>query len=551
MSRKADYIHQRGKNGIWYARLRVPSDLVKAFGKNEFSKSLLTSDERAARKKARSVIADWERQFEEVRQKPDMSSADAETLARAYYIQHEQADLAERDHRPIAARRESSIEEAMRRIAARTRQMKDTTIDPFKMLDHALDEIGNFDLSGMAFETRRFRLRELRAHLARREYALITHEAEALIDELSLPITRRSASNPDEDTAEFITLCDRLMRAEIELLERQNERDRGDFGGKPRDPMLRRGNFRLDLTSFEAIIEEQEKRSNRGVGGKKASSTFRKYRSITKEFTEWRKSSRAATVTREEVERWRDELIDAEFAPKTVRDKVSCIKAVLTWGQAHSNRSLFPDGLPLDRFELPELDEQDSADRTYTIAQAETILIAARSQGASYKRWVPWILAYSGARISEILQLTKEDFFQVGDDWFYHIRHGGDRTTKTKKSRKVPVHPALVEEGLIDFVSARPAGTLFTDARMDGNLRDWIRDEVLPDLPSPRPGPNHGFRHLFEDLRLGAIESDAAKYIAGRANKNSSADYGKSLAMLPALARQMANFPRFLTAAMK
>jgi len=28
-------------------------------------------------------------------------------------------------------------------------------------------------------------------------------------------------------------LCDSLMRAEIELMERQNERDRGDHGGQP------------------------------------------------------------------------------------------------------------------------------------------------------------------------------------------------------------------------------------------------------------------------------------------------------------------------------
>ncbi|WP_444462240.1 DUF6538 domain-containing protein [Rhodobacter capsulatus] len=546
MSKKADYIQKRGKNGIWYARLRVPTDLVKAFGKEEFSKSLRTSDERVARKQARTVIAEWEHQFEQASRKPELSTADAETLARYYYHQQEQADLAERDKRPLAAQKDAWMEEAVGRLAARLRQAG-ANADPFKALDLLLDEIGNLDLTEIAQEHRRIRLDELRAHHFRREYALIAHEAEHLIESQSLPITREDPLDPENFSEEFIKLCDRLMRAEIELLKRQNERDEGNFGGVPEDAMLRKGNAKLDLTSFADIIDEQEKRSRRGLGRTKSESTFRKYRTITKEFVEWRKSPRAATVTKEEVERWRDELIDNDFATKTVRDKVSCIKSVLNWGQSQSSEKLFPAGVPLDGFELPELEERDSAERTYTVAQAERVLIAARAQDASYKRWVPWMLAYSGARVREILQLTKEDFFQIGQDWFYHIRHGGDRTTKTKTSRTVPVHPALVDEGLINFVDSRPGGKIFTNARMDGNLRDWIREQVLPELVYPKPGPNHGFRHLFEDLRFGAIETDGSNYITGRSIKGSAAGYGKSQAMLPALAKQMSKFPRFLS----
>lgn len=541
MPDRSEHMQRRGKTGIWYARLRIPADLAKAFGKAEFSKSLKTTDQRTARKLARQVIADWERQFDEARRKPDLSTADVETLARHYYLQREQEDLQARDRRPVASQQESLTDQAMTRMIAKSAQNPDILSDPLAMLNVALDEIANLDLSDMNFEHRQIRLRDLREHQRTRNFALITHEAIALIDTMSLPIAVGSE--------EFNLLCDRLIRAEIELLQRQNERDVGNFAGEARDPVLRRGSTKLDLTSLGSIIDEQEKRSQRGIGGTKSASTFRKYRSIIKEFCEWRKSPRAASVTTEEVERWRDELIDQEFSPKTVRDKISCIKSVLTWGQKHSNGSLFAGSSPLDLLELPALDEQDSSQRTYTVLQAETVLLASRERSLSYQRWVPWMLAYSGARVTEILQLTKEDFFRMGEHWFYHIRHGGERTTKTKKSRKVPVHAALIEEGLIKFVENAPAGKLFTDKRMDGNLRDWIRAEVLPDLPDPKPGPNHGFRHLFEDMRYGAIDADASDYITGRANKGSAAGYGKSNAMLPALARQMEKFPRFLGAA--
>lgn len=546
MTRKPDYISQRGKSGIWYVRLRVPSDLAEAFGKSEFIKSTKTTDERTARKLARATISDWEKEFEKAREKPELTTVDAETIARYYYHKRQVADLEHRDTRPVAALRGQTFDSRLVGLVMSAMKSTPEHLDPLAILNDALSDIKNLDLSSLDLETRQTRLNELRKHLSKREYTLIAAEASQLIDDLSLPITRELPSDPKQDSPEFIRLCDRMMRAEIEFLERQNERDKGDFRGSPQDPMLQTGTKKLDLTTFNDIIDEREKRSNRGLGGTVACSTLRKYRTITKEFADWRQSTRAATVKKDEVERWRDKLMDDDAARKTVRDKVSCIKAVLAWGQNQSDGKLFTETMPLALLELPELGEQDSSARTYTIQQALTVLCHARSQKAPFKRWVPWILAYSGARVSEALQLTKADFFNLGDDWFYEIRHLGERTTKTKRRRTVPVHPALIEEGLIKFVSSIPNGKLFVDLRMDGNLRDWIREVVLPDLPEPKPGPNHGFRHLFEDLRLGAIETEAAHYITGRASTTSAAGYGKSRAMLPALAQQMAKFPRFI-----
>ena len=122
MRGKAEHIQRRGKSGIWYARLRVPTDLAKAFGREEFSKSLKTADERTARKLARQVIADWERQFEDARRKPDLSTVDVETLARHYYLKRQQDDLQERDRKPTAAQWEAMTHEAVTRMIAKSDQ---------------------------------------------------------------------------------------------------------------------------------------------------------------------------------------------------------------------------------------------------------------------------------------------------------------------------------------------------------------------------------------------------------------------------------------------
>lgn len=252
-----------------------------------------------------------------------------------------------------------------------------------------------------------------------------------------------------------------------------------------------------------------------------------------------------ATVSKSEVERWRDMLLD-KHARKTVRDKISTIRTIVEWGQKQSDGKLFEKRFPLDTLDLPIVEKVDSSAKTYTLEQARKILTDARNQNETHKRWIPWIIAYSGARIEEVMQLEKDDFFDYEGHWFYHIRVGNGRTTKTGDDRKVPVHSALIDEGLIDFVTSLPDGKLFTATRAAQNVRDWIREDVLAEYPTPRPAPNHGFRHLFEDLRRARLDQEAANYITGRANPGSAAIYGNSNVMLPALAQQMEKIERIL-----
>ena len=39
----------------------------------------------------------------------------------------------------------------------------------------------------------------------------------------------------------------------------------------------------------------------------------------------------------------------------------------------------------------------------------------------SAKRWVPWLCAYSGARVVEMIQLRKEDVRREQDGWIIHL----------------------------------------------------------------------------------------------------------------------------------
>jgi len=73
-------------------------------------------------------------------------------------------------------------------------------------------------------------------------------------------------------------------------------------------------------------------------------------------------------------------------------------------------------------------------------------------QTAAATRWVPWLCAYTGARVGEIVQLRKQDLRSVGGVWVLRITPGAG-TVKNKEAREVVLHPHLVEQGFPEFVS--------------------------------------------------------------------------------------------------
>ncbi|MGO7833330.1 site-specific integrase [Rhizobium johnstonii] len=354
---------------------------------------------------------------------------------------------------------------------------------------------------------------------------------------------------------EWRTLARALCMSELEALARVAERDEGDFSGKPKHPVLAKAvevdevaagisESEFNILTFEAVIQEKERLTGIGLGGNtKSAATLEKYRQTVYDFEHHRRSKKIATVTLEEGEAWRNAMLEAgKLSRKTIRDKLAAIRAILTWGQEQSRGKLFPatpKGTPFDYLELPVAEVRDSADRTYTLEQARKVLEAARAETARPNfRWIPWLLAHSGMRVGEALQLEKADVSELQGNWFIHIRVGDGRTTKTRKGRKVPIHQALIAEGFIDFVNSRPAGKLFPGTFQDQRIREWLKEGPLQEY-SDTPPPNHGFRHLFEDALFGDVNQKAALYIVGRSSGSSADDYGGSDLKLLELAGQM------------
>ncbi len=298
--------------------------------------------------------------------------------------------------------------------------------------------------------------------------------------------------------------------------------------------------------TFSSVIDEEIRRRS---GGKDAvpmrETSVKKFRAAVSDFVAFRGSDDATTVTAREADTWKMAMLEkAVLSNNSIKQRLQNVRTVLEWARLHSLGDLYPNGNPFTFVKAPAYQPVASDARTFTMEEAATTLLAARNEKAPELRWLPWLCAYSGARINEVAQLTKSDFFQVGEDWFYRLTTAGGKTLKNRYSiRNVPVHPVLVEEGLLRFLeTVEDADRRLFPKRSQPNISEWLRNKV--GISRKELAPNHGWRHLFEDQCINGGVIDAARnYITGRSTGKSSEGYGKSQAMLPGLAKEMRKVP--------
>ncbi|MBL6459325.1 hypothetical protein JMJ55_28810 [Belnapia sp. T6] len=228
--------------------------------------------------------------------------------------------------------------------------------------------------------------------------------------------------------------------------------------------------------------------------------------------------------------------------PGTVADDVLACGAVCKW--ASKNRLL-----PSNPFAglAPQISRRGPSSRDgYANDEAKRILLAARGE-TGWQRWLPWLLCFTGARISKLVELHRGDVRQDGGVWVLDIRPTAERAGKNDTfQRLIPVHPSLAQEGFLQYVQtlpAAPAGPLFPDLPVaaDGTRtgtatvvhRRWLRGKV--GIMDPRKAPAHSWRHRMEDeLRKVRALPEVVDAITGRHNpRNAGAGYGRGFRGMP------------------
>lgn len=168
---------------------------------------------------------------------------------------------------------------------------------------------------------------------------------------------------------------------------------------------------------------------------------------------------------------------------------------------------------------------------------------------AAAKRWVPWLLAYTGARLGEMVQLRKEDVHEVGGTWCITISPEAG-TVKDRDARTIPVHGDLIARGFLDFVRGSSGSYLFMNAENGGEVRgplrttkNRLREFVRLSVTDTNVQPNHGWRHRFKTIgRERGVNETTLDAFTGHAPQTEGAKYGEQ-GTLKAMVRAIALFP--------
>lgn len=257
----------------------------------------------------------------------------------------------------------------------------------------------------------------------------------------------------------------------------------------------------------------------------------------------------ARRVTVDDVVRWKGALVESGLRAKSIRDsRLAPVRAVLGWGAA--NRRLATN--VAERVTIDLKAKPSERRRGYTDEEAILLLRDARTQQVAHRRWVPWLCAYSGARVAEICQLRVEDVREVeGIPCLYFTADAGS-LKNTASERLVPIHSAALADGFMDFVRSRKAGPLFPELKPDrfnsrggtGTkiLSRWVRELGITDT---RISPNHSWRHRLKTAaRRHGLATDIVDAIVGHQRRTVADTYGEF--PVSALQRELEKIPRAL-----
>lgn len=289
-------------------------------------------------------------------------------------------------------------------------------------------------------------------------------------------------------------------------------------------------------------------------------STYEAYSRKMERLKEFLGHDDAARITPDDIVRFKDHRLASGISARTVKDNdLSALRALFGW--AVTNRKLPVN--PATGVTLRPAKTIQTRSKDFTEEEAKAILkhAAGHRKGpqedpkiAAAKRWVPWLCAYTGARVGEIVQLRKEDLRKVivngADVWVLTISPDA-YTVKDKEFREVVLHAHLVDTGFPEFVTRAKAGYLFITANEKGDLRgSWltaknrVTEFVRKAVKDPRVRPNHGWRHLFKTIgREAGIEGTILDAMCGHAPKTVGEAYGR--VTVAAQAKALERFPRF------
>ena len=549
--------HWKEKKGRFWARIAIPSALRPFFGNKTELIEPLGGDLRIADRNHAAAVARLQARIDEARRTmtnsaqniadgsrtPVIDAAASSALGRALtdadvesavweaYTTTLAEDAVKRASMPTPKEIEEEREKVFDRIAQ-------GEVDVFIRPTSVFNVHADFELKAGA-RAHDVNLRSRR--LAALRKALTTGETR-FVDAAVTQFVRTNLLAVEPGSRQWQDLAEKIMRAQIQALERTIEFDNGVFGGSPADPLIRpptKSQYVSLMDLFRDYMADAQSVGKHLDGGKAWGPPMR---SLTK----FLRHDDATKIGQIDLLRWRDALIAEGKSPKTVADKyLAAVRAVLSW--AVENLRLPTNPIEKVRQRVPKKTKK----RESGFTTPEAVLILRKSLNyrpsetsnpsnresthmVAAKRWVPLLCAFTGARVTELTQLRKQDIRAERGRWILRITPDAG-SVKSSDYRDVPLHRQVIELGFIEFMKNTNDGPLFhrgatpdkylSRARAtSGRLSEWLQDEgLIPEGVQPNYGWRHRFKTLGRELGMSDRVLDA---IQGHPGRKAADDYG-------------------------
>jgi integrase len=527
---------KRKQGGVYYAQIAVPTDVQSILGAKMKERSLRTRKFAEAKELLPDVIKEWKRMFAEAKDGKPKTSI-----------------------RPLL-----SIEQ----IAARLYRSQVEFDTEIRATPHA----GAYARMGVDLDLAR-RYREGFSG------TLSDNELDQLIGARVERARSDGMHNHAKFSDEWRVLAQALCLAMYEAMEREDERNNGNFNGTPSHPLIANakpeakaasaGEAIMDLFAIYAaenpksISADTLNQARRDIGnfvehvGTKAGAAQIDKKSVR----EWKallmKYPVKATETKAfegmklaQIVAHNETVGKPVLTPRTVNRYLSSLGAFCSWLVNHG----YIDNNPTEGMSLAK----DKKKKTYPFSseQMNTLFSSPLFVGCEnseaprfwnrpgkvrirdHRYWVPLIMLYSGARPAEIAQLNVADVRQEHGHWIMDIVETTDededdiKTVKNEGSRRVvPVHDKVIELGFLGYYEGIKNGggkRLFPLAQRNSRgqmiadfSREFGRYLTKIGVKKGRGFSLYSFRHgAFDALRRAGYRDEEFGYIFGHVSGN-------------------------------
>jgi integrase len=273
----------------------------------------------------------------------------------------------------------------------------------------------------------------------------------------------------------------------------------------------------------------------------------------------------AEKVSPEDISNWCDNLkLNQGISPRTVSQKyLAVVKLIYAIGV---EKRKIKDN-PAKDYKVRHSKPKKMRPAGFTDTEALAILRATVAddhiQGRRSEenrraiRWLPWICAFTGARITEAAQLRTIDLIEEGGILCLRITPEAG-SVKTGNYRTVPLHPQLLDMGLPAMIRSLPQGPIFYNLKpfrgvaadpveraqnAGAKVGEWVRKVVK--ITDPVLQPNHAWRHRFKTVaREVGMDVEIRDAIQGHEDGKAASDYGE--VTIKAMWNALQAFPRYV-----